>query len=138
MNDITPAAHLDGTWQMLRAEYEGEQAPEMVIQRTTLEFADGLYRVCFQGEPLDQGRFETSLSGVTKMLILYGTFGTNKGRTIRCIYQHMGDRLRVCYGLDGIQPMNFTTAAGQKRYLATYRRDLSGSGPKTVEQNSTQ
>lgn len=132
MNEPTHAAPLDGTWQMLRAEHDGEQAPEMVVQRTTLEFSHGAYRACFDGEPIDQGQFEVSLSGSAKTLVLRGTSGPNTARTIRCIYQQVGDRLRVCYGLDGIQPTDFTTTTGQKRYLATYRRTRSTPHSKTA------
>lgn len=133
MNRRVHDSPLDGTWQMLRAEHDGEQAPDMVVQRTTLEFFQGSYRVCFDGEPVDQGEFEVSLSDPAKTLVLRGTSGPNSARTIRCIYQQVGDRLRVCFGLDGIPPTDFTTTGGQKRYLATYRRAVSGPHSPTTD-----
>ena len=54
--------------------------------------------------------------------ILLGAKGPNAGRTIPCIYQLAGNRLRVCYGLDGTTPTAFATTAGSPHYLATYRR----------------
>lgn len=113
---------LEGTWQMVRAEFAGDKAPDLVAQRTTLVFSGDNYRVRFDGEITDEGRFDIDQSTPDKTLKLYGISGLNSGRTIRCIFQQVGDRLRVCFGLDGIQPPDFTTAPGQNRYLATYRR----------------
>lgn len=114
--------HLQGTWAMIRAEYAGEEAPETVASRTTVEFSEKGYRVRFSGQIVDEGTFEMNAADPAKRLVLVGTSGTNEGRTIRGIYQLVGDRLRVCYGIDGIQPLDFTTRPGQNRYLATYRR----------------
>jgi len=106
---------------MIRAEYAGEEAPETVARRTTVEFSEEGYRVRFSGQIVDEGTFEIN-PAPAKNLVLVGTAGTNEGRTIRSIYQLVGDRLRICYGMDGLQPLDFTTRRGQKRYLATYRR----------------
>lgn len=116
---------IDGTWQMVRAEFAGDKAPDLVAQRTTLEFSGANYRVRFDGAITDEGRFEIGQTTPDKTLKLYGISGLNSGRTIRCIFQQVGDRLRVCFGLDGIQPADFTTAPGQNRYLATYRRSTT-------------
>jgi uncharacterized protein (TIGR03067 family) len=109
---------LEGTWEMVRAEHAGEAAPELVIRQTCLELTVTDYVVRFAGKISDQGIY--SASPTTLMLV--GTRGVNAGRTIRCIYQLVGDRLRICYGLDGSTPDGFTTSTGDKRYLATYRR----------------
>jgi uncharacterized protein (TIGR03067 family) len=109
---------------MVRAEFAGEQAPEMVTQRTVLHFSRNKYHVRFDTEITDEGSFEVNQSGSLGTLLLCGTSGHNRGRAIRCIFQQVGDRLRVCYGLDGIQPLAFTTVPGQNRYLATYRRQI--------------
>lgn len=113
---------LDGRWQMVRAELDGEAAPELVAQRTELTFEQGAYVVHFDARIADRGTFELSATLEAKTLILRGRSGPNAGRTIPCIYQLVGDRLRICYGLDGIAPTAFATAARQQRYLATYRR----------------
>jgi uncharacterized protein (TIGR03067 family) len=107
---------------MTRAELGGEQAPELLAQRTIIEFSKGVYRVRFDEQIVDQGTFKTSPAEPYESLQLFGTSGPNDGRTISCIYQLVGERLRVCYGMDGCWPTEFTTIAGQNRYLATYRR----------------
>ena len=122
MSDPSTASSLQGAWQMVRAEHEGEQAPELVAQRTVLEFNRETYLVRFDGAVADQGRFEMNRSSPFTTSLLYGTSGPHQGRTLKCIYQQVGDRLRICYGLDGSQPSEFTARAGQNRYLATYRR----------------
>ena len=107
---------------MVRAEHDGDQAPDLVAQRTVLEFTRDTYLVRFDGAIVDQGRAEMNQSSPLTTLLLFGTSGPNQGRTLSCIYQQVGDRLRICYGLDGIQPSEFTTKSGQNRYLATYQR----------------
>jgi uncharacterized protein (TIGR03067 family) len=122
MVDSGTEKSLDGMWQMVRAELAGEGAPELIAQRTTLELSDGVYRVRFDDQIVDQGRFEINASEPFAIVQFFGTAGPNNGRVIASIYQRVRDRLRVCYGLDGFQPTEFATVAGQKRYLATYRK----------------
>jgi len=111
---------LDGTWEMIRTEHRGENSPELVALGVELEISGNTYAVRFGGRIADRGRFEL---GGDNTLTLTGTEGPNSGRTIPCIYQLAGDRLRVCYGLDGTMPAEFATAAGSSHYLATYRRE---------------
>ena len=113
---------LDGTWQLVRAELDGERAPEMVATKTEITLRGGNYEVRFGGVTADRGTFEVGLTLEVSALVLHGTEGPNAGRTIPCIFQLAGERLRVCYGLNGVAPTEFVTAAGQQRYLAVYRR----------------
>ena len=80
------------------------------------------YTVLFSGSPADGGRFEFNSSGTTTTLLLQGEVGHNAGRNIPCLFQQVGDRLRICYVLDGTLPSHFGAAPGEARYLATYRR----------------
>lgn len=116
------ASPLDGIWELVRAEMNGETAPELVAMHVQLELAAGEYRVRFAGQVADRGTFEVVGGIEVQRMVLHGIAGPNTGRTIPCIYQHVGERLRVCYGLNGIEPTDFTTAKDQQRYLATYRR----------------
>jgi len=116
------AASLDGHWVMLRAEMGGQKAPELILQQTRLLLAAGRYTVQFDGAITDHGTFEVEATFGSPSLILRGLNGPNAGRTIPCLFQQVGDRLRICYGLDGTAPKAFSAASGEKRYLATYRR----------------
>lgn len=121
MTPVLPGP-LDGKWQMVRAELDGETAPELIAQRTELTLSKGAYTVRFDTQISDRGTFELSANIEARTIVLHGKTGANAGRTIPCIYQLVGDRLRICFGLDGIAPADFITGPKQQRYLATYRR----------------
>lgn len=111
-----------GVWQMIRAELSGESAPELVTAKTTIELCDGQYLVRYAGQVVDRGTFELGAAIECPTFVLHGKEGPNAGRSIPCLYQLRGDRLRVCYGLDGTAPDGFATVGGDQRYLAVYRR----------------
>ena len=110
---------IDGTWCVIRAVHDGVEAPELVVENIEVELGSGKYCVRFGGTVSDRGHFKLSAEGV---LELHGIEGPNKGKTIPAVYQHRGDRLRVCYGLDGLLPKDFTSAVGSSRYLVFYKR----------------
>lgn len=103
---------------MIKAELAGANAPDLLSLRIELELTADTYAVSFAGEVADRGTYVLEGAALT----LTGTVGPNEGRTIPCIFQQAGDRLRVCYGLDGTAPSTFTTRPGVEHYLATYRR----------------
>jgi uncharacterized protein (TIGR03067 family) len=109
---------LDGLWQPLYAELDGEEAPVEVLQQTEVELMEGKYCVRFGGVVADEGFCETDEAGLT----LRGTAGPNAGRIIPCIFKFIDDTLMICYGLDGTRPFRFATAVGAQRYLVTYAR----------------
>jgi len=112
---------IDGSWQLVRAELNGEIAHELLTANTVLELRSGTYTVRYAGEVTDQGSFElANQAGST--LVMHGCDGPNAGRSIPCLHERAGNRLRVCYGLDGVAPTTFSTSAGQQRYLALYRQ----------------
>ena len=115
-------APLPGIWEMVRAESGGEPSSDLLALRVELHLGAETYHVHFAGELADQGTYARSPSAPHATLILLGAQGPNAGRTFPCIYQLVGDRLRVCYGLDGTTPTAFATTAGSPHYLATYRR----------------
>ena len=107
---------------MVRAELAGEAAPDLVVEHMNVRLADGSYEVSYGGEVSDRGTYVENATSPHRTLVLHGIAGANAGRTIPCIFQLMGDRLRVCYGLDGVLPSSFATVTGDQRYLAVYRR----------------
>jgi uncharacterized protein (TIGR03067 family) len=114
--------NLPGTWEMIRAELNGENSPELLALGVELVLTTDTYVVRFGGVLADQGTYRHDESGPPARLVITGTEGPNAGRSIPCIYQLAGDRLRVCYGMDGEAPTAFASAAGSAHYLATYRR----------------
>ncbi len=116
--------NLEGRWQPLYAELNGEQAPMEVLQQTIVELRAGRYSVSFGHFVADEGTFEVESTGVPPHhhLTLRGTSGPNAGRTIPCLYKFIEDTLMVCYGLGGDRPASFGTRPDSDLYLVTYRR----------------
>ncbi|MDP3073691.1 MAG: hypothetical protein Q8N18_25630 [Opitutaceae bacterium] len=110
---------LTGTWEMIRAECGGEHSLELLALRVELELTATAYTVRFGGQIADRG---TVMIASPSALTITGTEGPNLGRTIPCLYQQVGSRLRICYGMDGTAPTAFVSPAGSPHYLATYRR----------------
>jgi uncharacterized protein (TIGR03067 family) len=111
-------ASLQGRWQPLYAEFDGEEAPAEVLQQTEFELNAGEYTVRFGGVAADQGTFEIGPAGLT----LRGTAGPNAGRVIPCLHKFIDDTLMVCFGLGGVRPEHYRTAPGGQLYLVTYQR----------------
>lgn len=121
---MTPSSpRLHGIWQPVRAELDGEAAPALALERMELVLRDGTYAVSFAGTIHDGGAFTHTDASLT----LTARVGPHSGRVIPAIYQLVGDRLRVCYGVDGTAPTAFATSANSARYLVTYRRQTAGS-----------
>ena len=112
---------LHGTWRPVRAELDGQHAPELALERMEFILREDVYTVRFAGETHDRGTF----THTEAVLTFTASHGTNAGRIITAIYQLVGDRLRICYGLDGTAPAAFKTAPGSCRYLVTYRREAA-------------
>jgi len=117
-NNVNPAHPLEGLWQPVYAEFNGEEAPRMVLQKMEVELVAGKYTVRFGGETSDHGTYEIDEIGLT----LYGVTGPNAGRTIPSIFKFAGGALSICYGLSGERPEKFATASGQQLYLVNYHR----------------
>jgi uncharacterized protein (TIGR03067 family) len=115
---MNPPPALDGLWQPVYAEMDGEEAPKMLLDKMEIELTGGEYAVRFGGITADQGTYQVDADGLT----LFGMTGPNAGRTIPCLYRFSGSILSVCYGLSGTRPDNFKTAKDQQRYLAKYQR----------------
>lgn len=114
---------IQGTWHPLRAELEGAVAPELALHRMEFRLRDGKYRVRHAGDTADEGSYAVVVEASAIHLTLRGTRGTNAGREIPAIVQLRGDRLRVCFGLNGVRPDDFAAGAGSGRYLVTYKRE---------------
>lgn len=112
---------LDGLWQLTHATHEGEQAPELVIERTLLALHGSTYEIRFAEQVADCGALAFDPDQANGF-VLTSASGHNAGRVIPCLFQRKGDLLRVCFGFAGVRPTEFTAAIGSGRYLATYRK----------------
>ncbi len=115
-------ADYHGTWLPIRAELDSQLAPDLALTEMKLTLTAKRYVVHFGREASDQGTCAMEPGSDPVTLVINGTRGANAGRTLRAIVQLRGDRLRICFGLDGITPTAFATSPGSHRYLVTYRR----------------
>jgi uncharacterized protein (TIGR03067 family) len=110
---------LEGIWQPVYAEMDGEEAPKMMLDKMEIELTGGEYAVRFGGVTADQGSYVIEGDG---HLTLAGMIGPNAGRTIPCLFKFAGGALSICYGLSGTRPAKFTSTEGSQIYLANYQR----------------
>ena len=115
---------LEGCWQPVYAELDGEEAPKMMLDKMEIELAGGEYAVRFGGMTADQGTYKIETEG---HLTLAGMIGPNAGRTIPGIFKFAGDTLSICYGLGGARPQKFSTQSGGQLYLVNYTRKVANS-----------
>jgi uncharacterized protein (TIGR03067 family) len=113
-----------GSWLPFRAELAGEHAPDMALAKMRLVIFGHAYAVYFGNEISDEGSYTLGAMEELKTITLFSVRGANAGRTIPSIYQLHGDRLRICFGLDGVAPTAFLSARGSEHYLVTYRRTV--------------
>jgi uncharacterized protein (TIGR03067 family) len=110
---------LEGRWQPVYAELDGEEAPKMMLDKMEIEFTSAEYAVRFGGMTADQGSYVLDAEG---QLTLAGMIGPNAGKTIPSIFKFSGEQLSICYGLAGARPSKFTTRGGTQLYLVMYQR----------------
>jgi uncharacterized protein (TIGR03067 family) len=116
---------LTGTWRPLRAELDGELAPKEALDAMQLILSEANYRVKFGRDVSDQGALVANHEGNLWQLTLSGQKGVNAGRVIPAIAQIRGDRIRICFGLNGQRPADFTGGPNSGCYLVNYRRDAT-------------
>lgn len=113
---------IEGTWRPIRAEHEGQLAPEMALSRMKMVFTKDHYRLHFGAEVSDEGSYALQNEAGQDLLHLHARKGANAGRVIPAIVQLRANLLRVCYGMNGVRPDGFVAGAFSARYLVTYRR----------------
>jgi len=113
---------IEGSWQPFKAELAGEAAPAIALTKLCLIINAGTYAVYFGNEVSDSGSYVLGVQSDHQIITLSSLHGTNAGRTIPSIYQLVGDRLRICFGLDGAAPTDFAAPVGSPFYLVSYRR----------------
>lgn len=114
---------LHGTWQVVKAELGGQPMPADAAAHVELEFTAEGYAVRFGDTVTDAGHYSILAAEPHHQIKMAGQSGVNAGRTIPGIIQLQGDRLRLCFALEGEKsPVAFSAPAGTLCYLATYRR----------------
>jgi len=112
---------LAGTWKVDAATLTGNDATDM-LKAAVLTIEEGKYKLVFGGT--DAGTLTIDPAKKPKTMMIVGTDGPNKGKTIPAIYEIDGDTLKLCYALGGKEaPTEFKSTAENKALLITYKRD---------------
>ena len=117
---------LQGTWQAVSAEGNGEARPEDEAKELKVVFeGDEVFAVKPTGEE-PRVKFKLDASKKPKTIDLISIEGPDKGKTAAGIYSLKNGQLRVCinmFGKDTTQrPKKFKTQAGDGTVLATLER----------------
>jgi uncharacterized protein (TIGR03067 family) len=108
---------IEGTWIMTSAELGGKKLPDQGIKGTKLVLKSGHYQL-----QIDEGTYEI-VPGTPAAMDIVGTNGPNKGKTFLAVFELKGDKLEICYDLEGkTRPTEFKTTPGTKQFLASYER----------------
>lgn len=92
----------------MKWEFGGSATPPPKMSSMRLTLRDGRYEFV-EGPSHDLGRLALKPSQRPKEMDIVGVKGPNAGRTIPAIYRLQGDRLTICYGLDGHRPKAFVS-----------------------------
>ena len=116
------AKELIGKWQLTKGVVAGSPLPETMVKNIKLELADGIYTLGGAESP-DKGTWKL-LTGTKPLgMDIQGTDGPNKGRKIPAIVRLTGDKLTVCYDLQGkSRPAKFESKKETMLFLAEYKR----------------
>ena len=112
---------LQGVWTPVKWELAGSATPPPSMSAMKLTLKDAQFEF-LEGKSLDAGRFELKPGQTPKEMDIVGVKGPNAGRTIPTIYRIQGDRLTVCYGLDGHRPKSFLSPKKSMILLVVFSR----------------
>lgn len=113
---------LNGTWLPVTAKMDGQELPVEGLRNMRLLLVEDHYTATVNGVR-DHGTVKYDSAANPPATEITGTEGPNAGRTLLAIYQLDGDKLTICYDLQGTaRPVGFKAEAGSQHFLVTYRR----------------
>lgn len=118
--DKKPADKLSGKWQPTSMQLGETKVPAEQLGKTTLVIDGDKYSVT-AGGTVDKGTLKLDTAAKPKAMDITGTDGPNKGKTLLAIYELDGDKLTVCYALEGKRPTEFKSTS-DKVLLVSYQR----------------
>jgi len=113
---------LDGTWQMIRGEQNGQEEPQEDIERSSLEIVGDQHTVTI-GEAVLKGTHQLDSSQIPMTIDSTDTAGPFQGMSLKGIFTLEDDVFTVCFGTpDGERPTQFTTKDGAATILHVWKR----------------
>ena len=112
-----------GTWLVESQELDGKTAKTEEFKTRTFFCGADVFVIRKDGELLQLGLQRVDPSKSPKTINATITKGLYQGETMLGIYEIDGDRLKVCFDIEGQnRPSEFKTAAKEGRFLAVYKR----------------
>jgi uncharacterized protein (TIGR03067 family) len=118
---------LEGAWVPVEAQVAGQDIVVGELRVKYLVFDSGGYSIIDRTNHIvDSGEYVVNDSASPQTMDIVGRDGPNAGRTMLAIYELEGDRLTVCYDLDGDErPTNMQPQDDQLLLSITYARALT-------------
>jgi uncharacterized protein (TIGR03067 family) len=121
-------AKLEGVWNLVSGEENGEAAPESMVRNLKLVFKGN--QLTFKGdarlmEKATKLTFKIDPSTTPKCIDITIEAGLDQGTVWEGIYEVTGDKMKICVyvGGDKTRPVEFETKAGSNRALFVMKRD---------------
>ena len=122
MDEATVWKKMIGTWRPGAGEVAGKPMPEQMKTIRLAIAAEKTYVVDFGGLK-DTGTIAVDLSSALMQMKLTGTEGPNKDKVIPAIFKFDGEKLVVCYDLQGEKsPSEFKSPDGSTIVIFNYER----------------
>lgn len=120
-------ASLEGTWAPVAASVSGKEltVAELRVKYLILDGHD--YNIVDRSnQVVDRGEYLVNDSARPWTIDIVGRDGPNAGRSMLAIFELTGDRLTVCYNLEGgTRPGESQADSGQMLLSITYERATS-------------
>src|SRR5438067_9171714 len=117
----TDVEHLQGTWQVVDLETEGQRMDPAVVAGARIIVRGDRFISLGMGATFE-GRFEIDPTAVPRRLDMVFEAGPEQGATNQAIYELDGDTWRLCIGTRGGRPTAFSAQPGSGWALETLRR----------------
>jgi uncharacterized protein (TIGR03067 family) len=124
LNPHGTLCELDGTWVPVAAEVSGQELIVKELRVARLVLDRGGYEIIDRSDAIvDRGDFRINRGVSPPTMDIVGVSGPNAGRTMLAIFELLGDRLTVCYELDGAgRPVDMRPNEDQLLLSITYAR----------------
>jgi uncharacterized protein (TIGR03067 family) len=111
-----------GSWNVTKAVFMGTESTD-IFKTAVLTIEDEKYTVKI-GDMEDKGTVKIDSSKKPKRMTITSTEGVNKGKVFEAIYELDGDKMKVCYMLEGKDPPTaFESKEGTQTLYIEYKRE---------------
>jgi uncharacterized protein (TIGR03067 family) len=105
---------IQGTWQFISQEMDGKPRPAEQVAKLKITFTGDKWSVREDGRVVQAGTHKFDPTKKPAQVDAPVTVGEGKGSTMLGIYEMKGDRMKVCFDLQGKErPTSFTAKTGQ-------------------------